>query len=70
MKRTTLERITMTKENRELVKLFEKSLSKKLDELFKKESPNLYNNLNKGLKRAICHLSPDGVPHSKPKFNN
>ena len=60
MKKATLEkRPGLRKEDRILVKLFEESLSKKLDEIFKKESPNLYNDLSKGLKKAICHLCQD-----------
>ena len=60
MKRATLDRrLYISKENRVLVKLFEESLKEKLDEIFRKESPNLYNDLSKGLKKAICNLSPD-----------
>ena len=71
MKRATLERPTrISKDNRELVKLFEESLSKKLDEIFKKESPNLYSSLSKGLQQAICHLSPEDAARSRNKFNN
>ena len=71
MKRATLERpVSISKENRILVKLFEESLSKKLDEIFKKESPNLYNNLSKGLKQAICHLNSEEPRHSISKSRN
>jgi hypothetical protein len=68
MKRAVLDRpASISKEHRILVKLFEESLSKKLDEIFKKESPNLYNNLSKGLKQAICHLNPEEAPRSLSK---
>ena len=71
MKRALLERpSSISKENKILVKLFEESLSRKLDEIFKKESPNLYNNLSKGLKQAICHLNPEEDPSSNTKSNN
>ena len=71
MKRAILERLPkMSQDNIELVKLFEESLSKKLDEIFKKHSPHLYNDLSKGLKQAICHLSPEDAPRSHSKFNN
>ena len=59
--------MSISKDNMHLVKLFEESLSKKLDEIFKKESPNLYNNLSRGLKEAIYHLSPDEVVRSGSK---
>ena len=65
MKRGTLEKThSISKEDRILVKLFEESLSKKLDEIFKMESPNLYNDLSKGLKKAICHLCTDNENRS------
>jgi hypothetical protein len=56
MKRAAL---SLREENRILVKLFEESLRKKLDEIFKKESSNLYMNLARGLKKEISHLSPE-----------
>ena len=59
MKRATLEKEPrISKESMHFVKLFEESLSEKLDEIFKKESQNLYKDLSKGLKKAICHLNP------------
>ncbi|MBN2374523.1 hypothetical protein JXL19_12120 [bacterium] len=69
MKRATLDRgLYISKENKILVKLFEESLKEKLDEIFRKESPNLYNDLSKGLKKAICNLCPgngDGTDASR-----
>jgi hypothetical protein len=71
MKRAVLERpLNISKENKILVKLFEENLRKKLDEIFKKEPPNLYNNMSKGLKKAISQLSPEGNTRSDSKANN
>ena len=61
MKRAVLERpLNISEENKILVKLFEENLKKRLDEIFKKEPPNLYKNLSKGLKKAISQLNPEG----------
>ena len=65
MKRAVLESpLNISKENKILVKLFEENLKKRLDEIFKKESPNLYNNMSKGLKKAISQLNPEGNTRS------
>ncbi|MGA1865638.1 MAG: hypothetical protein ACMUHX_11320 [bacterium] len=70
MKRAILDRpLNISKENKILVKLFEENLRKKLDEIFKKEPPNLYNNMSKGLKKAIAQLSPEDHPPSDAKSN-
>ena len=68
MKRALLDRpLNISKENKILVKLFEENLRKRLDEIFKKEPPNLYNNMSKGLKKAIAQFSPEDNPPSDSK---
>lgn len=70
MKRALLDRpLNISKENKILVKLFEENLRKRLDEIFKKEPPNLYNNMSKGLKKAISQLSPEANPPAGSKSN-
>ncbi len=64
MKRAVLDRdAKISEKNKIFIKLFEKNLCKKLDEIFKKESKDLYNCLNKSLKKAICHPGPNNNHH-------
>ena len=71
MKRAVLDRpLNISKEDKILVKLFEENLRKRLDEILKKEPPNLYNNMSKGSKKAISQLSPEENIRSDSKSNN